>query len=57
MADSLPPLSFPADGEQAFHRELKRRAHAYLSGRDDHRFADVARWVKAIVLLLLCVGF
>ncbi|MBC3219776.1 fatty acid desaturase family protein [Serratia fonticola] len=57
MADSLPPLSFPADGEQAFHRELKRRAHAYLSGRNDHRFADVARWVKAIVLLLLCVGF
>ncbi|MDU3936188.1 MAG: acyl-CoA desaturase, partial [Serratia liquefaciens] len=56
MAD-LPPLSFPVAGEQAFHRELKRRAHAYLSARDDHRFADAARWAKAMILLLLCVGF
>lgn len=30
MAESLPPLRFPTDGEQAFHRDLKRAAHACL---------------------------
>lgn len=55
MAESLPPLRFPADGEQAFHRDLKRAAHACLAG--DHRYADAARLVKAALLLVLCAGF
>ncbi|PKR37324.1 hypothetical protein CU560_01635 [Serratia ureilytica] len=55
MAESLPPLRFPADGEQAFHRDLKRAAHACLAG--DHRYADAARLAKAALLLALCVGF
>lgn len=55
MAESLPPLRFPTDGEQAFHRDLKRAAHACLAG--DHRYADTARLAKAALLLALCVGF
>ena len=55
MADSLAPLKFPADGEQAFHRDLKRAAHAYLA--EDHRYADGWRLAKAAALLVLCVGF
>ncbi|VEA67807.1 Fatty acid desaturase [Serratia rubidaea] len=56
-AKRLPPLSYPCDGEQAFHRELKRRAHAYLSAHSGHRFATAACWGKALALLVLCVGF
>ena len=55
MAESLPPLRFPADGEQAFHRDLKRAAHAGLAG--DHRTADAARLATAARLRALCVGF
>ena len=55
MAESLPPLRFPTDGEQAFHRDLKRAAHACPAG--DHRYADTARLAKAALLLALCVGF
>ncbi|WP_413508139.1 fatty acid desaturase family protein [Serratia proteamaculans] len=55
MADSLAPLMFPADGEQAFHRDLKRAAHAYLA--EDHRYADGWRLAKAALLLVLCVVF
>lgn len=55
MAESLLPLRFPAAGEQAFHNDLKRAAHACLSG--DHRYADAAGLTKAVLLLALCAGF
>lgn len=55
MAESLLPLRFPAAGEQAFHNDLKRAAHACLSG--DHRYADAAGLTKAALLLALCAGF
>lgn len=55
MAESLLPLRFPAAGEQAFHNDLKRAAHACLSG--DHRYADAAGLTKAALLLVLCAGF
>lgn len=56
MAETLPPLRYPADGEQQFHRDLQRAAHDYLSRRGDHRFADTAQWLKAGIMLLLCVS-
>ncbi|WP_455815279.1 acyl-CoA desaturase [Pseudomonas graminis] len=56
MADSLPPLRYPPDGEQAFHRALQRAAHHYLSASKDHRFAGRADWLKAGVLLTICVS-
>lgn len=55
MAESLLPLRFPAAGEQAFHNDLKRAAHACLSG--DHRYADAVGLTKAALLLALCAGF
>lgn len=55
MAESLAPLSFPADGEQAFHHALKQAAHAYLA--DDHRYASIRQKVTALLLILLCGGF
>ncbi|MCF5031307.1 fatty acid desaturase family protein [Pseudomonas syringae] len=55
MAESLAPLSFPADGEQAFHHALKQAAHAYLA--DDHRYASIRQKVTALLLTLLCGGF
>lgn len=56
MADSLPPLRYPPDGEQAFHQALQRAAHQYLSASKDHRFAGRGDWLKAGVLLVLCVS-
>ncbi|HBT29443.1 MAG TPA: acyl-CoA desaturase, partial [Erwinia persicina] len=56
MADSLPPLRYPPDGEQAFHRALQREAHQYLSSHQDHRFAGGRQWLKAGLLLGLCVS-
>ncbi|SEM48831.1 linoleoyl-CoA desaturase [Pseudomonas sp. ok272] len=55
MVESLRPLAFPADGEQAFHQALKRAARAYLA--DDHRYADGWLLARALALLVLCVGF
>lgn len=55
MAEPLLPLRFPAAGEQAFHNDLKRAAHACLAG--DHRYADAAGLTKAALLLALCAGF
>ncbi len=55
MAEPLLPLRFPAAGEQAFHNDLKRAAHACLAG--DHRYADAAGLTKAGLLLALCAGF
>lgn len=55
MAESLTPLVFPADGEQAFHQALKREARAYLA--DNHRYADGWLLARALVMAVLCVGF
>ncbi|KPX19844.1 Delta 5 fatty acid desaturase [Pseudomonas syringae pv. delphinii] len=55
MAESLAPLSFPADGEQAFHHALKRAAHAYLA--DDHRYANTRQLLTALLLTMLCGAF
>ncbi|NAS91564.1 fatty acid desaturase family protein, partial [Pseudomonas syringae] len=55
MAESLTPLSFPADGEQAFHHALKRAAHIYLA--DDHRYANTRQLLTALLLTMLCGAF
>ncbi|MTD28382.1 acyl-CoA desaturase [Erwinia sorbitola] len=55
MSETLPPLRYPADGEQAFHQALQRAAHHYLSGSREHRFAGGREWLKAGLLLVLCV--
>lgn len=44
MADSLPPLRYPPEGEQAFHQALQPAAHQYLSTTTDHRFAARGDW-------------
>lgn len=55
MADALAPLSFTADGEQAFHHALRRAAHAYLAG--DHRYANARQRWTALLLAALCGSF
>lgn len=55
MTESLTPLVYPADGEQAFHQALQRAARAYLA--DGHRYADGWLLARALVLLVSCAGF
>ncbi len=55
MTESLTPLVYPADGEQAFHQALQRAARAYLA--DGHRYADGSLLARALVLLVSCAGF
>lgn len=54
MADALPPLAFPANGEEAFHRALHRAARVYLG--DDHRCADRWRVFSAALLAFSSAG-
>lgn len=57
MSEYLTPLHYPQMDEQVFHHQLHEAAHSYLVAQADHQYADHWQWLKALVLLALCVMF
>ncbi|WP_404273134.1 fatty acid desaturase family protein [Yersinia similis] len=57
MPECLAPLHYPQTDEQPFHQQLQQAARDYLASQGEHHYADGGQWLKALVLLTLCVLF
>lgn len=53
----LPKLCYSIEQETTFHHELMAAASAYLSKKNDHRFANARLLTKNAITLLLCIVF
>lgn len=55
MSETLKPLHYPQFDEHAFHKDLQEAELECL--RNDHPYADGVQWLKALVMLGLCILF